>query len=70
MPVGCKKAYIARGLRRTDVSTYKEVEKVFLAWGEEHAPVVARKLARDLGFSLQKVLRVSDTEGYVEIPLE
>jgi hypothetical protein len=72
MPVGCKKAYIAKGTAKVGFGgdhEYVDDEQVFLAWSDEHAPVVAKEVASNKGFRLQKVFRVSDVNGYVEIPL-
>jgi hypothetical protein len=72
MPVGCKKAYIAKGTVRIGFGgDHEDVDKeyVFLAWSDEHAPIEARELAKNEGLCLQKIFRVSDIKGYVEIPL-
>jgi hypothetical protein len=71
MAAGCKKAYIASGEARHGFGgdwEYKPVEYVFLAWGDDHAPVEARELASQEQFNLQKLVRVSDA-GYIPIPL-
>lgn len=72
MPAGCKKAYIAKGTIRIGFGgDHEDVDKeyVFLAWSDEHAPVVAKELAHTERLNLQKLFRVSDVNGYVEIPL-